>query len=61
MVTDRFLKIDSLLLQHYDGENEEKTNAFWEEVRRLSRIRHENITLFMGACVESDHLALVTG
>ncbi|KAI1296774.1 Serine/threonine-protein kinase-transforming protein Rmil [Halotydeus destructor] len=38
--------------------NEE--DEFWSEVECLSLIRHENIMLFMGACVESGHYAVIT-
>ena len=33
---------------------------FLEEVALLSMIRHENIALFMGACVDRPNLAVVT-
>lgn len=33
---------------------------FWDEVACLNLIRHENIMLFMGACVEPTHLAVIT-
>ena len=33
---------------------------FWEEVSKLSMIRHENVALFMGACIEPPHLAVIT-
>lgn len=33
---------------------------FWNEVVMLSSIRHENIELFMGACMTPPHLAVVT-
>ncbi|KAL5004261.1 hypothetical protein ScPMuIL_017717 [Solemya velum] len=34
--------------------------SFWSSVSKLCRIRHENVALFMGACVEAQHLAVVT-
>eukprot|EP00057_Strongylocentrotus_purpuratus_P029969 XP_780355.3 PREDICTED: serine/threonine-protein kinase B-raf [Strongylocentrotus purpuratus] len=34
-------------------------NDFLDEVAMLSKIRHENIALFMGACVEPGNLAVV--
>ncbi|XP_067935611.1 kinase suppressor of Ras 1-like [Watersipora subatra] len=37
------------------------SKEFWEEVKKMSRIRHENIALFMGACTSPGNLALVTG
>lgn len=33
---------------------------FLEEVSLLSMIRHENIALFMGACIDRPNLAVVT-
>jgi len=33
---------------------------FLRDVHTLSKIRHENIALFMGACMEPPNLAIVT-
>lgn len=33
---------------------------FWEEVARLSMIRHENVALFMGACMDPPSFAIVS-
>ncbi|XP_022105838.1 kinase suppressor of Ras 1-like isoform X2 [Acanthaster planci] len=38
----------------------EDVDAFLEEVSVLSMIRHENIALFMGACIDPPNLAIVT-
>ncbi|XP_062516511.1 kinase suppressor of Ras 1-like [Corticium candelabrum] len=38
----------------------EDVQEFWKEVSVLSSIRHENIELFMGACMKPPHLAIVT-
>ncbi|XP_033633889.1 kinase suppressor of Ras 1-like isoform X1 [Asterias rubens] len=38
----------------------EDVNAFLDEVAVLSMIRHENIALFMGACLDPPNLAIVT-
>ncbi|XP_034325584.2 kinase suppressor of Ras 2-like [Crassostrea angulata] len=35
------------------------TSDFWNKVRKLCRIRHENLVLFMGACLEECHLAII--
>lgn len=48
-------------LQTFEGDDERISKEFWEEAKRISRIRHENIALFMGACTSPGHLALVTG
>ncbi|XP_071486124.1 uncharacterized protein [Diadema antillarum] len=37
-----------------------KVDEFLDEVSMLSMIRHENIALFMGACVDEGNLAVVT-
>ncbi|CAG0890650.1 unnamed protein product [Cyprideis torosa] len=47
------------------GENEEEhgtktLEAFKEEVATLRNTRHENVVLFMGACVEPPQLAILT-
>ncbi len=39
---------------------ETDVSRFWEEVSQLSMIRHENVALFMGACVEHPYLAVIT-
>lgn len=41
-------------------QEEKEVEGFWDEVANLSLIRHENIMLFMGACVEPDHLSVIT-
>lgn len=38
----------------------DEISEFHEEVELLSRIRHENVVLFMGACINPPHLAIVT-
>jgi len=43
---------------HFNDQHDEE--EFWNEVACLSLIRHENIMLFMGACIESGHYAVVT-
>ena len=39
---------------------ETEVTRFWEEVAKLSMIRHENVALFMGACIEPPNLAVIT-
>ncbi|XP_074599754.1 uncharacterized protein LOC141854098 isoform X2 [Brevipalpus obovatus] len=41
-------------------QTDEQVNDFWEKIAQLCMIRHENIVLFMGACVDLPHLAVVT-
>ncbi|XP_056021785.1 kinase suppressor of Ras 1-like isoform X3 [Ostrea edulis] len=36
-----------------------ESDDFWNKVRKLCRIRHENLLLFMGACLEECHLAII--
>ncbi|RWS07978.1 kinase suppressor of Ras (KSR)-like protein [Dinothrombium tinctorium] len=39
---------------------QEEIENFWKEISQFCMIRHENIMLFMGACVELPHLAVIT-
>ena len=39
---------------------EDEVPTFFTEVNKLSRIRHENVALFMGACLDYPNLAVVT-
>lgn len=43
------------------GNAEEIYNKFLKEVSRMCMIRHDNIALFMGACIDHPNLAIVTG
>ncbi|XP_062574367.1 kinase suppressor of Ras 2-like [Saccostrea cucullata] len=36
-----------------------EADDFWNKVRKLCRIRHENLVLFMGACLEECNLAII--
>ncbi|XP_071844571.1 kinase suppressor of Ras 1-like isoform X2 [Apostichopus japonicus] len=52
---------------HWHGEvlihtrtNAENLEHFLDEVAMLSMVRHENIALFMGACIDEPHLAIIT-
>ncbi|XP_064474500.1 kinase suppressor of Ras 2-like isoform X2 [Ornithodoros turicata] len=49
-----------VLIYTFNQSREEEVSEFWEDVSKLSLIRHENIALFMGACVEPPHLAIIT-
>lgn len=40
--------------------NVENLDNFLDEVATLSMIRHENVALFMGACIDEPHLAIIT-
>ncbi|XP_065837192.1 kinase suppressor of Ras 1-like [Oscarella lobularis] len=42
-------------------ESTDDLDEFWREAIVWSSIRHENIELFMGACVTPPHLAIITG
>lgn len=48
------------MIHTFKDVTEAKLSEFWKEVSKLSMIRHENVALFMGACVELPHLAVVT-
>ena len=41
-------------------ENDEEVEEWLREVRSLAYIRHENIVLYMGACVEPPRFAIIT-
>ena len=40
--------------------NDEEVREWLSDVRRLTQIRHENIVLYMGACVEPPKFAIIT-
>ena len=40
--------------------NDEEVRRWLADVRRLTQIRHENIVLYMGACVEPPRFAIIT-
>jgi serine/threonine protein kinase len=40
--------------------NDEEVRDWLADVRRLTQIRHENIVLYMGACVEPPQFAIIT-
>ena len=44
----------------FNGSSELDMAKFLREVTRLSKIRHENICLFMGACLQPPKLAVIT-
>jgi serine/threonine protein kinase len=46
-----------VMIHRYTSNHLEK---FLRDVHTLSKIRHENIALFMGACMEPPNLAVVT-
>ncbi|XP_022664630.1 kinase suppressor of Ras 1-like isoform X2 [Varroa jacobsoni] len=37
-----------------------RSQELWSQVNRLMQVRHENCSLFMGACIERNNLAIVT-
>ena len=56
--------LSNLLLPQGDGpvlpEHEQLLTAFEEEVSMLAQLRHPNICLFLGVCLEPPHRAIVT-
>lgn len=50
-----------VMIHTFDGKDATTEKRFWELVGSLSLIRHENIVLFMGACLVPPNLAIVTG
>ncbi|XP_051521228.1 kinase suppressor of Ras 1-like isoform X2 [Myxocyprinus asiaticus] len=43
-----------------DGNNQEHLKLFKKEVMNYRQTRHENVVLFMGACMNPPHLAIIT-
>ncbi|XP_025329896.1 kinase suppressor of Ras 2 isoform X3 [Canis lupus baileyi] len=43
-----------------ERDNEEQLKAFKREVMAYRQTRHENVVLFMGACMSPPHLAIIT-
>ncbi|XP_061775349.1 kinase suppressor of Ras 1-like isoform X5 [Nerophis ophidion] len=50
----------AIRLVEIDGNNQEHLKLFKEEVMNYRQTRHENVILFMGACMAPPHLAIVT-
>ncbi len=40
--------------------HEEELNRFYQDVHNLTKIRHENVALFMGACADPTQLSIVS-
>lgn len=49
-----------VMIHTYTDRTEGEVTEFLGEVSRMSILRHENIALFMGACLEEPNLAVVT-
>ncbi|KAH7961179.1 hypothetical protein HPB52_005184 [Rhipicephalus sanguineus] len=49
-----------VLIYTFRHTKEQDVTRFWDEVGKLSMIRHENIALFMGACAEPPQYAIIT-
>lgn len=49
-----------VLIHTYCDLGEKEVTVFLKQVSELSRIRHENICLFMGACIHLPNLAVIT-
>ncbi|XP_058655582.1 kinase suppressor of Ras 1 isoform X3 [Onychostoma macrolepis] len=47
-------------LLEIDGNNQEHLKLFKKEVMNYRQTRHENVVLFMGACMNPPHLAIIT-
>ncbi|XP_061538735.1 kinase suppressor of Ras 1 isoform X1 [Phycodurus eques] len=50
----------AIRLVEVDGNNQEHLKLFKKEVMNYRQTRHENVILFMGACMAPPHLAIVT-
>lgn len=50
----------AIRLLEVDGDNQEHLKLFKKEVMNYRQTRHENVILFMGACMVPPHLAIIT-
>ncbi|XP_053729242.1 kinase suppressor of Ras 1-like isoform X2 [Synchiropus splendidus] len=50
----------AIRLLEIDGNNQDHLKIFKQEVMNYRQTRHENVVLFMGACLAPPHLAIVT-
>jgi len=49
-----------VLIHTYDNQSDAEVMEFLRDVANLSRIRHESVCLFMGACLQRPDYAIVT-
>lgn len=49
-----------VLVHYYRRLSPHERERFWEEAQRLSRIRHENVVLFMGVSFDPPNAAFIT-
>ncbi|XP_029373273.1 kinase suppressor of Ras 1-like [Echeneis naucrates] len=50
----------AIRLMEVDGNNQDHLKLFKKEVMNYRQTRHENVILFMGACMAPPHLAIIT-
>ncbi|XP_010592503.2 kinase suppressor of Ras 1 isoform X3 [Loxodonta africana] len=50
----------AIRLLEMDGNNQDHLKLFKKEVMNYRQTRHENVVLFMGACMNPPHLAIIT-
>lgn len=50
----------AIRLLEVDGHNQEHLKLFKKEVMNYRQTRHDNVILFMGACMVPPHLAIIT-
>ncbi|XP_013770666.1 kinase suppressor of Ras 1-like isoform X2 [Pundamilia nyererei] len=50
----------AIRLLEIDGNNQDHLKVFKKEVMNYRQTRHENVILFMGACMAPPHLAIIT-
>ena len=56
----RWLGEVAIRLIDLEWDNEDQLKAFKREVMAYRQTRHENVVLFMGACMSPPHLAIIT-
>ncbi|XP_015795404.1 kinase suppressor of Ras 2 isoform X2 [Tetranychus urticae] len=49
-----------VLIHTFKDTKDDDVSNFWDTIAQLCMVRHENIVLFMGACVDSPNLSVIT-
>ena len=61
-VTFRFFRgrwHGDVIIHRFELENVDQVNSFWTDVRSLSKLRHENLLLFMGIATDSPTYTII--
>ena len=49
-----------VLIHTFKDTQDNDISNFWDTIAQLCMVRHENIVLFMGACVDAPNLSVIT-